>query len=135
MKISDLHQLIKSLDCLISAKVEMAKTLQNNQSLEKKKGVSINIHLDDDFPQVLFTKFDIANLCKAYILDLLNQKELSLLSDMFLLSNSIEFQEEKIREILENMTDPEINGSFTKNDANDILIELGLPYYPHLFTQ
>jgi hypothetical protein len=78
-----------------------------------KKGTSIFIKSEDDC-DYYFTNTDLLQLCRFYIDGNLDETDLSFMSDALTMSGSVIFEHDELREFLEEITDPEINGEISR---------------------
>lgn len=83
-------------------------------SLSQKIGSTIPIHLDEDLEKFSVGPKDIESLCFAFLNNEISSYELSYLADALTLSEKITFKNENLIEVLEQLTDPETNGTTPK---------------------
>ena len=85
-----------------------------------KKGGSTPIILTEDI-DLLVGKIEIATLSQAFINDELSEYQVYYIIDSLLLSDKISFESEGFKDLVETLTDPEVNGRLTKSTAQEIL--------------
>jgi DNA integrity scanning protein DisA with diadenylate cyclase activity len=90
-----------------------------------KKGGSSSIQLNEDIKNLLVKEQDIKLLCNAFLSNRLNKWELNYIGEGLLLSEKIDFENDKVKEALLAIADPEyyklVNAAYIK----DILGEMG----------
>ena len=85
-----------------------------------KKGASSEIILEADIDLYL-TKAHISELCSRYFDDGLSEYELYYIVDALFLSENVSFENERLLDLTETMTDPSVNGTVTKLVAREVL--------------
>ena len=85
-----------------------------------KKGASSEVLLEADI-NLHLTKAHISELCSHYLNDGLSEYELYYIIDALLLSENVSFENEKLLDLTETMTDPSVNGAVTKSVAREVL--------------
>jgi hypothetical protein len=125
MKLSELNNLL-ALNISIS---DFTKNINSEISDYKrninKKGTSSPVLLQEDMDRLLITKSHVKFLCNAYLNNKMDEWELSYLAEAMLLSEKIDFDDEKTSEALYTLTDSEyfklINGKYIEK----VIKELG----------
>jgi hypothetical protein len=122
MKVSLLIKLTRNEIPVQDFLSELTTELSEYKRLIGKKGASIPIYVtgDTDFE---FGVHELRALCKYFVDNKLSTEELSYLADAIDISSHIYVAEETIKEYVCEMTDPLINGVFTKERAVQILSE------------
>ncbi len=113
MKLSDLFKLLRKEKSIKVFKKLTKDEIAIYNKLLKKTGSSINIDLNEDC-SFNFKKEDLLQLIIYYLNNDLNEIEVNYIADALTLADSVSFGDEHLFEILEEMTDPEINGNLTK---------------------
>ena len=86
------------------------------------EGSSVDIVVTEDC-DICIKRNDILMLCNLFISDKISNYELSYIADTTQLCESVDFDEEFVADIIAEFTDPEINGVFTKQRAEQIVSE------------
>lgn len=86
----------------------------------KKKGSSVPIYVTEDV-KIFFGEKELSILGTCYLTHQLTDTEIGYIADALLLSESVEFKDEKVHESLELLTDPEINGALTEKSVRELL--------------
>ena len=118
MKLSDIYYLMKLKKYSLNATVK--EEIEIYRSRLSKKGSSISIILNEDIDLKVSFK-DVQKLCKMFINNELSLIELSYISDALQLSERVIFDKEETKNLIEEMSDFEINGTFTINRAMKII--------------
>lgn len=89
----------------------------------EKKGSSTPIFLKEDIQSLLVKEEDVTFLCELFILGKLDKWQLNYIAEALLLSERIEFENNKIEDALLALSDPEyynlINVEFVKDILNE----------------
>lgn len=118
MKLSDIYYLMKLKKYSLNATVK--EEIETYRSKLSKKGSSISIILNEDIDlKVSFQ--DVQKLCKMFVNNELSLIELSYISDALQLSERVIFDKEETKNLIEEMSDFDINGTFTINRAMKII--------------
>lgn len=121
MKTSDIYSILIETDYQKTRNLfdSYQKEYEEYKKMLSIKGSSIHLKIiaDKDF---IFNNIHLHNLVELFKKNILIELELNFLVDSILASIS-SFENEKIENILENLTDPEINGPLTKESINRIL--------------
>ena len=89
-----------------------------------KGGSSTHVLLTEDDNNDFDVGVDeLKRLCNAYLEALFDKWQVYYICDAILLSNRFSFKNENVREAIETMTDPEINGDITVDRIREILSE------------
>lgn len=123
MKLSDI-KLILTNKQPIAYLLNIISTEVNdyNIAVKRKKSV-VDIYLINDVT-LEFGKDELQVLCKAFLEGKVSDAELSYISDALLLSGNVEFESENIRQYVEQLTDPEINGKINNETVMAILKQI-----------
>lgn len=93
----------------------------NYSNLMNKIGASINLKFNED-ETIFINGTKIKKLLKNVLEDDLTAIHLSYICDCFTLSESIEYENELLNEIIYLLADPEINGGYkSKEELTEIL--------------
>jgi hypothetical protein len=120
MKLSDLKNLFANPDSIESFKEIIKDEVDEYTSLLKKAGSSVPIYATQD----AFLKVghnDLIMLCKAYVDGTLGENYVNYIIDVLQLSEQVEFESEELVDIAAGLTDPEINGPLTHDEANKVI--------------
>jgi len=86
----------------------------------KKKGSVVSIDIKDDC-SLNFRADNLVQLCRYFIDEKLDVSELAYIADALCLSENVNYEKESLVDYLEEMTDPEVNGLFSKKLALQII--------------
>ena len=104
------------------------KNIKNEVNTYKKNyaksGSSVPIILEGNISSFTVGKETIFKLCNLYISSTISKWHIYYICDALLLSDNTIFLNEKTKETIESMTDPEINGELTQDRAKKILTTL-----------
>lgn len=89
----------------------------------KMKGGSIPVNVIEDI-QLSFGEKELLTLGNSFLDQDLAALEIGYIADALLLSNQVEFKNENVKEALEQLTDPEINGAITESSVREILHDI-----------
>lgn len=120
MKLSSLSKLLNEY---ISPEVFLGEFITEFSDYENKldiKGSSITIDVIED-EEIVISFADIKKLCELFIQDKLNKNHLCFIADALQLCDLVDFEEEGVFDYVAELTDPEINGVFTKQRAIEIV--------------
>ncbi len=94
-----------------------------------KKGTSVPIYFDPGNMEIVVGAKEATKMCDGFLDGHFSEWDVNYICDALTLSEAISFSDETIREIIESMTDPEINGQINieivKNLKDVILNEFG----------
>jgi len=104
---------------------EFAQIINNEVDIYKKAcskvGASAEVMFFDNANQKIeIDKKRLLLICCSYLNDALTEWDIYYICDALLLSEQIIFLSEDIREAIEEMTDPTVNGELTKERAANI---------------
>lgn len=120
MKLSELKRALLGLFPIDTFESTIDKEVNNYKSSLKIKGTSTPIYLIED-DRLFVGKNELKKLCSLYLSGGLSEGHLNYIVDAILLSNNVDFENEDIKEQIELLTDPEINGSLSPETVNQIL--------------
>lgn len=126
MKLSELRAFLDDKMSVDTFKALILPEVDEYQKRRLAKGGSIPITVINDAEMVASAR-DVSRVCEAYIQGGLNDTELAYISDALLLSNfaqDVAFLGKGLRDVLGQLTDPEINGPLDKEKVVDLLIKL-----------
>jgi hypothetical protein len=89
----------------------------------QKAGGSTPIYVSVD-TEIYIDKNAVKKLCQLFIFGALDQNTLAYIADAIELSDGIECANDFVRDIVFEMTDPEVNGLFTIQRAREITSEI-----------
>ena len=121
MKLSDIKN-------ILTGDVEVWEVRRKNQDLFDnyrddsliKAGKAIVINIKEDL-ELFVGKHELRVLCDLFIKDKIKRHELAFIADVLGLSQNVQYESDLIEEYISHMTDPEVNGSFTKEYAFAII--------------
>lgn len=120
MKISQIKQALNRQISMSEFKNLIEKEVDDYKFLLAKKDGSASIILTEDI-DLLVGKSEIAVLSQAFINDKLSEYQVYYIIDALLLSDKVKFESEGFKDVVETLTDPEINGRLIKSTALEIL--------------
>jgi hypothetical protein len=120
MKLSLLHKLLKNELGIDFFKSQIESEMEEYTQKLKSKARSIPIYIEDDLSWYFVTS-DLIQLCQYYLDNHLSAVDVYYLADCLTLSESVSFESEELREFVEEMTDPVINGILTKERVVSII--------------
>jgi flagellar biosynthesis component FlhA len=105
-----------SFQDLIRTEVEHYKLLLS------KTGSSVPVVLDED-TYLSIGGSEVSAICQAFIDEHISEYDVYYIVDALLLSNRITFASESLLDLLETLTDPQVNGKLTKSVASEVLLQ------------
>jgi hypothetical protein len=123
MELSKLHDFLEGKLTASEFSKEIKNEVAEYKEALKILGKSSPIYLNEDI-QIEIGKTELGKLCQVFLSKKLNEYEISYITDALLLSNNIIFESEQIEELLELLTDPEINGTLTNEKVEEILAQV-----------
>lgn len=120
MKLSQLRSFLEQKLGIENFRKGIDKEVTGYKNRLSKKGASSEVLLEADIDLYL-TKAHISELCSHYLNDELSEYEVYYIIDALLLSENVSFENEKLLELTETMTDPPVNGAVTKSVAKEVL--------------
>ena len=126
VKLSDIRK-------LVGGEISAPKFLERNAAplaerrrilAQKERGRVIPVRVDED-EDLEIAATDLVTLCRIFIDGAITDLELEYLADVLQLSDRVSFADSKIRDHLDELTDPEINGPLTVARAQAILAAVG----------
>jgi hypothetical protein len=112
MKITDINDFLKSVISLSFFRTIIAKEVMDYKQQLQKKGSNVSITLNEG-SDIKIDASDVVFLCQHFLNHEMSEYELCYLIDALLLSSRVFFSDEDTKELIELLTDPEINGEFT----------------------
>jgi hypothetical protein len=119
MKLSTLHRLLTRRLDVVDFRREIARDVSEYLERANITGSVVPVRVDED-QDVQISGQHIKTLCDLFVDGQLSEEELAYIADAMELSERVEFGE-GISDLVAEMTDPEINGSFTVGRAKEIL--------------
>lgn len=113
MQLSLLSKLFKNQVSITEFKSAIEIEVEGYGERLKIKGGSVPINIDEDC-SLYFTKDNLIQLCEYYLNGSIDSLYVSYLADCLTLAEEVIFEDEEVAEILEEMTDPSVNGALTK---------------------
>ncbi|MFQ5963915.1 MAG: hypothetical protein ACE5KZ_06495 [Candidatus Scalinduaceae bacterium] len=120
MKLSKLKKYLRCNLAISEFKTSIKDEIKHYEKLAKKKGSSIPIDVVED-DELSIDKEDISKICDDYINEDLSVSEISYISDAMQLSEKIYIENNYLLDFIFEMSDPEVNGLFTKERALEII--------------
>lgn len=120
MKISQIKESISKGKISIELKAVLDQLIPEYAGALSKTGSSVEIVATSD------VEFDVdisvvKSLCQFFIDGEISELELAYIADALQLTDSVEFIESSVADLIAELTDPEINGVFTKERALKIV--------------
>jgi len=104
MKISDIFKILENSSEVNKFIEKYSNEFINYGNKLNKKGASTPIRVDDDF-SFIFNKKHLINICQYFLTDNLTELQINYIVDCLTLSDSVSFENEELRELLEALTD------------------------------
>lgn len=120
MHLSALHKMLRNKVNIHEFKKSIQDEVFEYSKNLKKKGSSASIKIEED-TNLYFGKDDLLQLCYYYLDNNLTAIDISYIADCLTLSDSVAFENDELREFLEEITDPEVNGRLTKKRILSII--------------
>ncbi len=120
MKLSSIGALLKGQMSSAEFKFEIFEEIGRYSSALKKPGGSVPINVEEDQDIIVRSK-DVSVLCVLYVSGMLSSIEISYLADALQLSERVDFSDDDVGSYIDEMTDSEVNGVFTKERALEIM--------------
>ena len=125
MKLSDLRNFL----CGALEARELSRLIQGEvvafREASLKKGSVMSVILVEDSIGLRFGDAELKVLCGAFLEGQIDRWVLSYICDALLMSNSVVFLEDSIRDSVDVTTDPEVNGEVTEEMIRRIVATLG----------
>ena len=114
MKSSDLNQLLKGTSSGGYLQSIINEEVLSYESLLKKKGSSIPLifHEDED---IMLDAMSVNKLLQEVITGKLSNVHLAYICDCLTLGERVDFANEKLKDLIFELADPEINGGYKSN--------------------
>ena len=126
MKSSDLNNLFNGLSTGIDLKRAIQGEITSYGELMKKRGSSIPLLLDED-EEITLNSSAIEKLMQETLSGRLNNVDLAYICDCLTLGEKVNYADEKAKDIVFEIADPEINGGFKSDlDLNNLLDHLNV---------
>jgi hypothetical protein len=115
MKLSDLKYFLSGnlAACELSSLIQDEVAAFRVASL--KKGSVMNVVLINDSAEMRFGSTELIILCKAFLEKKIDHWIVSYICDALLMSNTVTFSDDTVRDSVDGMTDPEVNGLITED--------------------
>ena len=123
MRLSSLKKFIENEISIQEFLSELSDELREYKKLTGKKGASIPIYVTADI-DLHFGGNELRTLCVYFVEGGISTEELAYLADAIDISSHIYVSDDKIKDYVSEMTDPQINGIFTKERASQIIEEI-----------
>lgn len=126
MKLSDISGLISGQIPPAFFRASNAENFTERRNLlgaNRRCGV-IPVRVDED-EEIEFTGEGLAALCSFFINGALDAVELAYIADALQLADRATYQDDWVRDYLDELTDPMLNGPFTVTRAEAIVREIG----------
>jgi hypothetical protein len=126
MKSSDLNNLFNGLSTGIDLKQAIRREVTSYRELIKKRGSSIPLILDED-EEITLNSSAIEKLMQETLSGRLNNVDLAYICDCLTLGEKVDYTDEKAKDIVFEIADPEINGGFKSDlDLNNFIDDLNV---------
>lgn len=128
MKLSDINGLISGQISPASFRAINAANFTERRNLlgANRRGGVVPVRVDED-EEIELAGQDLAALCSFLINGAVDAVELSYIADALQLADRVTYQDDCVRDYLDELTDPEVNGPFTVDRAEAIVQEIGRP--------
>ena len=116
MKLSSLSKLLREY---LSPEDYLSEFVSEFSDYENKLGIKgslITLDVTED-EEIVISLADIKKLCEFFIQNKLDNNHLCCIADALQLCDLVDFHKEEISDYVAELTDPEINGVFTKERA------------------
>ena len=120
MKLSSVAALLNSQISAAQFSAEISDAIENYEQALQLRGGSVPIQLTED-TELFIAENHIGVLCLLFASDLLSVNELAYVADALELSEQVHFESDFVRSSISEMTDPEINGPFSKERAFELM--------------
>ncbi|GAB6010445.1 hypothetical protein [Dysgonomonas reticulitermitis] len=120
MKLSTINNWLCGNISSVEIKAMLEPILKEHQKKLKTKGTSIPLFLTEDI-HLVFGNLEFNFLCNSFLMNDINELELSYIAELLLLSSSVYIENEDIEERLEFLCDYDIYGKFSKEDVRRLL--------------
>lgn len=126
MKATDINRIINNYSPEESKKIfeNYLAELKDYKKQQAKRGSFIHIKIIED-EAISITNDTIRRLCKYFLNEILSETEINFLVDNILASNA-NYDSNEVQELIEEFTDPEINGVLTPQYVKEILRRLNV---------
>jgi len=125
MKLSTLQAVLAHPDQVGKLLAELTPLMAEYESLQRTQGSTIPIRVDADAEFAISLR-DVDTLCSLFLSDQLTQAQLAYVADAIELSEGVSYDGSPIADLIAEMTDPKINGIFTKDRAEHIRKDIGI---------
>lgn len=119
LKLSTLQAVLANPQMASKLETELLPHLQENESLQELQGSTIPIHVESD-SEFELSLSDVGTLFSLLIDGQLTGPQLAYVADAIELSEGVTYDGSPIADFLGEMTDPKVNGIFTKERAEEI---------------
>lgn len=125
MKLSDIGDLISGQISPASFRASNADNFTERRNLlgANRRGGVVPVRVDED-KEIELTGRGLAALCSLLIDGALDAVELAYIADALQLADCVTYQDDGVRDRLDELTDPEVNGPFTVARAEAIVREI-----------
>jgi hypothetical protein len=124
MNSSIINKLIKGRVSGVDVQKNIEMEVDDYLRLMKRVGATVNLHFHED-ERILVDSNAAIKLLSEVLIGNISSPALAYICDCFTLSETIEFQNELIKEIVFEIADPEINGGYkSKAEIEDFLHNL-----------
>ncbi|MFT4015448.1 MAG: hypothetical protein QM668_00680 [Agriterribacter sp.] len=107
MKLSNIQKLLLGEMSIDNFTIEINEEVNIYKKSLLKKGASATIYLEEDLIKVKIDRKSINTICNFFIEGKIDNYQLNYMIEALLLSSHVSFANEKIRSLLEDLTDPE----------------------------
>lgn len=128
MKLRDINGLIGGKISPASFRATNAENFTERRSLlgANRQGGVVSVWVDED-EEIELTGQDLAALCSFLIKGAVDAVELAYIADALQFADRVTYQDDWVRDYLDELTDPEVNGPFTVARAEAIVREIFRP--------
>ncbi|MCX6148815.1 MAG: hypothetical protein NTW25_16405 [Candidatus Kapabacteria bacterium] len=120
MKVSNIYLLLNNKIEILDFKKYIYEEFIEYKNNIINRTLVINLNIDDDC-EFIFTKINMITLCSYFKLGYIDNYELNFIVDTIELSEAIDYEIEELSDYIFLMANPEINGQFSIDIANNII--------------
>jgi phospholipid N-methyltransferase len=121
MKLTDLINFFAGLISPSKFVGAISDEVDTYKKASEKIGSSMDVVFEDNGGILEIGAPELSVLCKAFLTTELNQWDVCYICDALLMSEYVNFKNDGIRNAIEEMTDPDINGELTEARVRDVL--------------
>lgn len=120
MKLTDIKLVLNRTLPFNDFRLGLSEEMKEYRSWANVQGGTMPVYLIEDI-NLTIGENELKVLCEAFLNDELSEIEINYVADALLLSNKVSFENERVSDGIDSLTDPEINGHLTKDVVRGIL--------------